>query len=379
MSSFSNDAFLQRMKAVAQNRPTITPVPSCKRPRHARDGTSSPGPSEDERDENKGSIPLAGLNLAHSRPATQNAANAVKSFAKKQKLRGEQLTQVDTFLNDTPTVREGKIFSLLLSLQNDVGNIIVAAPAFSVSPGLQTNIKSYAIAVMLSPKLAQYCGDLPVQHVINILKKHRFDMPPGIENNPADMQKITAAVQYAFTQDQSSLKKKLFASVRVSRVNEAGTRVTVDLPPCQHQNLFGLAQAFVDGTKCRITNALCGRIALMVCHSAVFLPSFLTGVAHIEGHLSSEQQRILLMDGNDEACDAMFEDLIIVDKNLHGAVDIVYQATNNIQQEVDDLIVAGRGREDAGTTDLPTDPTTDLEANGVQGEGGGAEPAEEAP
>jgi hypothetical protein len=30
----------------------------------------------------------------------------------------------------------------------------------------------------------------PVQ---NILKKHRFDMPPGVENNPADMQKITAA------------------------------------------------------------------------------------------------------------------------------------------------------------------------------------------
>ncbi|KAJ7822983.1 hypothetical protein B0H14DRAFT_3730918 [Mycena olivaceomarginata] len=350
MSSFSNDAFLQRMKAVAQNRPTITPVPSRKRPRHARDGNSSPGPSEDERDENTGSIPLAGLNLAHSRPATQNAANAVKSFAKKQKLRGEQLTQVDTFLNDTPTVREGKIFSLLLSLQNDVGNIIVAAPAFSVSPELQTNIKSYAIAVMLSPKLAQYRGDLPVQHVINILKKHRFDMPPGIENNPADMQKITAAVQYAFTQDRSSLKK----SVRVSRVNEAGTRVTVDLPPGQHQNLFGLAQAFVDGTKCRITNALCGRIALM---RDIYLQN-------------SSASFWLVM-----RCS---KDLIIVDKNLHGAVDIVYQATNNIQQEVDDLIVAGRGREDAGATDLPTDPTTELEANGVQGEGGRAEPAEEA-
>ncbi|KAJ7792157.1 hypothetical protein B0H14DRAFT_3564959 [Mycena olivaceomarginata] len=373
MSSFSNDAFLQRMKAVAQNRPTITPVPSRKRPRHARDGNSSPGPSEDERDENTGSIPLAGLNLAHSRPATQNAANAVKSFAKKQKLRGEQLTQVDTFLNDTPTVREGKIFSLLLSLQNDVGNIIVAAPAFSVSPELQTNIKNYAIAVMLSPKLAQYRGDLPVQHVINILKKHRFDMPPGIENNPADMQKITAAVQYAFTQDRSSLKKKLFASVRVSRVNEAGTRVTVDLPPGQHQNLFGLAQAFVDGTKCRITNALCGRIALM---RDIYLQN-----SSASFWVSLDEALTLMRtaaDGNDEACDAMFEDLIIVDKNLHGAVDIVYQATNNIQQEVDDLIVAGRGREDAGATDLPTDPTTELEANGVQGEGGRAEPAEEA-
>ncbi|KAJ7348434.1 hypothetical protein DFH08DRAFT_959837 [Mycena albidolilacea] len=339
MSSFSNDEFLQRMKAVAQNRPTITPVPSRKRPRHARDGTSSPGPSEDERDENTGSIPLAGLNLAHSRPATQNAANAVKSFAKKQKLRGEQLTQVDTFLNDTPTVREGKIFSLLLSLQNDVGNIIVAAPAFSVSPELQTNIKSYAIAVMLSPKLAQYRGDLPVQHVI-------------CRPNPI----------------------YLFASVRVSRVNEAGTRVTVDLPPGQHQNLFGLAQAFVDGTKCRITNALCGRIALM---RDIYLQN-----SSASFWVSLDEALTLMRtaaDGNDEACDAMFEDLIIMDKKLHGAVDIVYQATNNIQQEVDDLIVAGRGREDAGAMDPPIDPTTEPEANGVQGEGGGAEPAEEAP
>jgi hypothetical protein len=75
----------------------------------------------------------------------------------------------------------------------------------------------------------------------------------------------------------------------------------------------------------------------------------------------------------------MFEDLIIVDKNLHGAVNIVYQATNNIQQEVDDLIVAGRGREDAGAMDPLTDPMTEPEANGVQGEGDGAEPAEEAP
>jgi hypothetical protein len=58
---------------------------------------------------------------------------------------------------------------------------------------------------------------------------------------------------------------QLFSSVRVTRLDATGTRVAVDLPPGQHQNLFGLAQAFVEGTKCRITNALCGRIALMVC------------------------------------------------------------------------------------------------------------------
>lgn len=99
MSNFSNEAFLLRMKNLVQNRPTVTPAPSRKRSRHERDATSSTVPSDDERDDNPGSTPIPGLNLAHHRSATQNAVNAVKSFAKKQKLRGEQLTQVDTFLN----------------------------------------------------------------------------------------------------------------------------------------------------------------------------------------------------------------------------------------------------------------------------------------
>ncbi|KAJ7477985.1 hypothetical protein B0H11DRAFT_1285398 [Mycena galericulata] len=250
-----------RMEAAAQReRNTETPELSNSRKRRRTDGSTSAPQSEDEND-----VPPTPLILSSfgSGPATRNAAIAVKNFAKKQKLRGEQLTQLDTFLNDTQTVREGKLFAVLLGLQNDVGNIIVATPPFSVSPELKTNIQSYALAVLLSPKLAQYRGDLSVQHVMQILLKHRYDLPPGIENNPADMHKITTAIQDAFTQCRSSIKKKLFASVRISRLNEENKRVIIDLEPSKHQNLFALAQALVDGTKCRITNALCGRIALM--------------------------------------------------------------------------------------------------------------------
>ncbi|KAJ6632335.1 hypothetical protein B0H10DRAFT_12301 [Mycena sp. CBHHK59/15] len=291
-------------------------------------------------------MPPAPLGLGGSGPATRNATMAVKNYAKKQKLRGEQVTQLDTFLNDVQTVREGKLFVLLLALQNDVGNIIVAAPSFTVSPELKTNIQSYALAVLLSPKLAQYQGDLSVQHVMEILMKHRFDMPLGIENNPADMQKVTSAIQDAFTQCRSSCKKKLFASVRVTRTNESGQKIIVDLEPSQHQNLFALAQALVDGTKCRITNALCGRIALM---RDVFLQnSGTTYWTDLDKALVVMRQ---IAKGNDEARDAMFEELIITDKELHGAVDIVYQPTNDVQQEVDDLI-------DASSADAASTPTT---------------------
>lgn len=62
-------------------------------------------------------------------------------------------------------------------------------------------------------------------------------------------------------------------------MTEGGDKIAVDLPAAEHQNLFGLAQAFVDGTKCRITSALCGRIALMVSPSTylamqILIPNF---------------------------------------------------------------------------------------------------------
>jgi hypothetical protein len=43
----------------------------------------------------------------------------------------------------------------------------------------------------------------------DIIKKHRFDLPPGIENSPADMAKIEKAIQDAFTQGRSTFKKKV--------------------------------------------------------------------------------------------------------------------------------------------------------------------------
>ncbi|KAJ6615079.1 hypothetical protein B0H10DRAFT_2191214 [Mycena sp. CBHHK59/15] len=352
--SFAGNAFMQRMQAAVQHdRSTVTPGSTArKRRRHELDGSSSAAQSDDEGED----MPPAPLGLGGSGPATRNATMAVKNYAKKQKLRGEQ---------DVQTVREGKLFVLLLALQNDVGNIIVAAPSFTVSPELKTNIQSYALAVLLSPKLAQYRGDLSVQHVMEILMKHRFDMPPGIENNPADMQKVTSTIQDAFTQCRSSCKKKafsqfnllsllipwltlfqLFASVRVTRTNESGQKIIVDLEPSQHQNLFALAQALVDGTKCRITNALCGRISLM---RDVFLQnSGTTYWTDLDKALVVMRQ---IAKGNDEARDAMFEELIITDKELHGAVDIVYQPTNDVQQEVDDLI-------DASSADAASTPTT---------------------
>ncbi|KAJ7635915.1 hypothetical protein B0H17DRAFT_1217186 [Mycena rosella] len=249
-------------------------------------------------------------------------------------------------------------------MQNDVGNIITATPAFAVSPQLKTNIQSYSLSVLLSPKLAQYRGELPVQHVWNILKKHGSDLPPGIENIPADMKTLTSEIQEQLTQARSSCKKK--GIVRIIRVDDKKNKITIELEPSQHQNLFALAQCFVDGTKCRITNALCGRIALM---RDVYLANSGTSFwTDLDNALVLMRQ---VAEGSEDARDAMFEDLIETDKKLHGAVDIIYQSTHDLQQEVDDLIDATSADAASTATRRDCSPPPEGDSDQLDADGGG--------
>ncbi|KAJ7320993.1 hypothetical protein DFH08DRAFT_818816 [Mycena albidolilacea] len=116
---------------------------------------------------------------------------------------------------------------------------------------------------------------------------------------------------------------------------EAGEKIVIDLLPAEHQNLFALAQAFVDGTKCRITNALCGRIALMI--DVYLLNSGQSFWTDLNKALAAMRD---VANSSDDVRNDLFEDLITADKELHGAVDIVYQTSNDVQPEVDDLINA---------------------------------------
>ncbi|KAJ7883163.1 hypothetical protein B0H14DRAFT_3433036 [Mycena olivaceomarginata] len=195
----------------------------------------------------------------------------------------------------------------------------------------------------------------------DIIKKHCFDLPPGIENSPADMAKIEKAIQDAFTQGCSTFKK-LFASVWVWRMTEGGDKIAVNMPAAEHQNLFGLVQAFVDGTKCRITNALCGRIALM--RSVYLETSGQTFWTELDKALVCMRETA---NRSAETVDEMFEELITEDKVLRGAVDIVYQTINDVQQEVDDLI-------NASATNVASTPAANLDSasSSEQPEGSGA-------
>ncbi|KAJ7661259.1 hypothetical protein B0H17DRAFT_1212284 [Mycena rosella] len=76
-------------------------------------------------------------------------------------------------------------------------------------------------------------------------------------------------------------------------------------------------------------------------------------------------------EGSEDARDAMFEDLIETDKKLHGAVDIIYQSTHDLQQEVDDLIDATSADAASIATRRDCSPPPEGDSDQLDADGGG--------
>ncbi|KIJ89892.1 hypothetical protein K443DRAFT_15720 [Laccaria amethystina LaAM-08-1] len=140
--------------------------------------------------------------------------------------------------------RQAKLFVCLLSVKNKIDTFRSAAPPYQVLDGLKTNINNYSIAVLLSVNISAYKGDIPCNHILNILKRYRFDMPPGIEHDYANWEKITTAVSYSLTQTHARVKKLVQDSI------------------VQDTNVFALVQVIVHGTPCWPTVQLCSRWAV---------------------------------------------------------------------------------------------------------------------
>ncbi|KJA19533.1 hypothetical protein HYPSUDRAFT_143746, partial [Hypholoma sublateritium FD-334 SS-4] len=141
--------------------------------------------------------------------------------------------------------RQAKLFVCVLSIENKVDAFRSAAPPYQVSDELKTNVNNYAIAVLLSTNISAYKGDIPRNHILDILKRYRFDLPPGIEHDYSNWEKITTYVSYSLTQARSKIKKLIRESIK------------------ENTNVFSLAQLIVHGTPCRPTVQLCSRVALM--------------------------------------------------------------------------------------------------------------------
>ncbi|KAJ6584220.1 hypothetical protein B0H10DRAFT_2198115 [Mycena sp. CBHHK59/15] len=172
--------------------------------------------------------------MAQSSPLVPPAA-----IRGKETLCGEQKTELDTFLKDPASLREAKHF--LLHVDNLINQIVIATAPYEVSASLEEqfdkNISNYAGAILLLRKISIYKGAIPTNILLAILKKHRFDLPAGIEHNPANWAKVVAAAQDALTQKQPNSRK-------------------------QHVSYHSACQCLI-APHCTVNVLLCTRVALM--------------------------------------------------------------------------------------------------------------------
>lgn len=141
---------------------------------------------------------------------------------------------------DPALLREAKLLASLSAIGNDLSKLVASKPAYEISDDLevslavgaaprltlllQTNIEKYAAAVLLSSKITVYKGDSATDILVvcflfcsssstdsdgvqAIVKKFRFDIPPGLENIPSDWAKIISFCQLCLTQKRSKIKK----------------------------------------------------------------------------------------------------------------------------------------------------------------------------
>jgi hypothetical protein len=255
-------------------------------------------------------------------PTVSNVADASRRYALKKKLRPEQRDEVDAFLLDTALGRQAKLFTCIMSLENKVDAFRSVAPPYQLSDELKTNINNYGVAVMLSINISAYKGDIPRNHVLDILKRYRFDLPPGIEHDYANWEKISTFVGYALTQARARVKKLIRDSIK------------------SNTNVFSLAQLIVHSTPCRTTVQLCARVALMRAIHAEC-----SGNEKYWNLIDARLEFIRTKAGSSASKTARaFNEILRVDRAKYGAgedYEIADTIADEWQQRVDDVVAGG--------------------------------------
>ncbi|KAJ7223646.1 hypothetical protein C8J57DRAFT_1591723 [Mycena rebaudengoi] len=263
------------LDAMAQSSPIAPDRNNAPKRNHGAMAGDDDGETSDT-NQGSGSAPPLAL-------ANQNIVAAARSYAQRKRLRGEQLTELDVFLNDLVLLRDAKL------LAN------VFAPAYEVSSDLEINV---------------YKGDSPTDILLAILKKYRFDIPPGLEHNQADWAKVISAVQDALTPKRSKIKKAIQCSLKLH------TGDTVYAPDSQHQNIFELTQAL--------------RSVYLKHLGPKFWDKLNERLDKIRKEAKSDAKKIT----------KAFRHILTVDQNTHGTTDYMLdeKAVDEFQQTVDNLI-----------------------------------------
>ncbi|TFK18463.1 hypothetical protein FA15DRAFT_709847 [Coprinopsis marcescibilis] len=137
------------------------------------------------------------------------------------------------------------LFARLLVIEQKLANFSTASGSFVVDKALMDNIKSYLIAVLLSPKLGSYKGGLPQDWVLAVIKTLKVNVPANMDSDRHIFKIIKEAVSNELTQARSKIKK----AIALSRSSK--------------QSIYQLANTLIENTQCSVIIPLCARLAVL--------------------------------------------------------------------------------------------------------------------
>ncbi|KAI0741213.1 hypothetical protein C8Q76DRAFT_791551 [Earliella scabrosa] len=183
-------------------------------------------------------------------PVNANMVAIAVRLAKAKKLGTEQTRELEEFAKESFQVQNVRLYTTLLVLANKLEKLTPPPAAFQVSEALQKNLMSYAHGVIFSSKIPNYKGPVPVNHLLDICRNYRWDLPAGIEHDHAKWAKVKRAARDALTQVRGKIKKLLVKSTKPADAT-------------LHMDIFDLTKAIVHNTDYKVTLPLMGRVALM--------------------------------------------------------------------------------------------------------------------
>ncbi|KAI0080577.1 hypothetical protein K474DRAFT_1704644 [Panus rudis PR-1116 ss-1] len=263
-------------------------------------------------------------------PSTITNHNAIafaSQYSRRKRLRGEYEQALQEFAGDAPLTREIKIFAHILTVEQELKKIVTTTPPFVVSKALKKNIRTYSVAVLLSPKIKSYKGDAVTNIVLNIIKRYRFDVPLGIEHNAADWGTIVTAVRDGLTQLRSDIKKLIIESMPANR------------PRTAHMNIYTLTNKMLFNTApMGPTVHQCARVAFM---RAMYEAHADAGDKYWD-ELDNELATIFEeAHGNHQAFTRAFQAVLEHDRSNHGvraSYEIREDVFNETQEDVDGFV-----------------------------------------
>ncbi|KDQ55323.1 hypothetical protein JAAARDRAFT_195725 [Jaapia argillacea MUCL 33604] len=115
----------------------------------------------------------------------------------------------------------------------------------SPSEELKENLKKYVYAVVLCPTLHSYRNKFPLNHLLAIVKKLRWDLPPKIEQNAAHWSILSTEAGNAITQKRRAVKQQI--------------KISKDV------NLYVLAESTLGDSGCTLSLEFIAHVAVLWC------------------------------------------------------------------------------------------------------------------